>query len=332
MSKNPFFTIAIPTYNRAGMIKQTLESLRDQSFRDFEIIIGDNASTDETEEIVKMFSDLSIRYYKREKNIGPVANFNQLIEDSLGEVFVMHWDDDFLHKDFLGRAHQALAGRKDRVAYAAPHWHGSLGRGYVTDLQSPDGNEIRRLTYFLRDEIIEFEGVRAATKTLVSFPMVFPTTAVRLEELRKSGGYFQEFEFGGDVITMARVLSQGKVAYDARVGGYTRIHGNNSSLNQDKEWKKKCHRNKIQAIIDYFEKSKIDWKFHLKAELRQMTEGRILMELKVLTGNQSHTELIAFIYHSLKEQTNKSGFRFLRKLVSRIGIKNSFYLWKCIGS
>ena len=330
MSLNPFFTIAIPTFNRAGMLKQALESLRDQSFRDFEIVIGDNGSTDDTATVVAEFSDLPICYRRRLENLGPVANFNQLIQEAKGEFFVLHWDDDFLHRDFLLRAYQVLNGRADRVAYATPHWHGRLGSGYVTDLQSSDSQEISELTYFLRDEVIEISGERAAVKTLVSFPMVFPTTAVRLSALRESGGYFQEFEFGGDVVTMARVLSRGKVVYDARVGGYTRIHGGNSSLNQNKEWKKQCHRNKIQAIVDYFEKSKIDWKTHLRAELRQMGEGRILMELKVLTGNRSHRELISVIYQVLHEQAQRKGARFLRKLISRIGLKNSIYLWKCI--
>lgn len=330
MSLNPFFTIAIPTYNRAGMLKQALESLRQQSFRDFEIVIGDNGSTDDTATVVAEFLELPIHYHRRLENLGPVANFNQLIQEAKGEFFVLHWDDDFLHRDFLSRAHQALSGNKERVAYATPHWHGRLGSGYVTDLQSSDSQQISELTYFLRDEVVEFDGPRAAVKTLVSFPMVFPTTAVRLSSLRESGGYFQDFEFGGDVVTMARVLSRGKVAYDGRVGGYTRIHGNNSSLNQPKEWKKQCHQNKIQAIVDYFEQSKIDWKTHLRAELRQMGEGRILMELKVLTGNRCHRGLISVIYQVLREQTQRDGIRFLRKLVSRIGLKNSIYLWKCL--
>jgi hypothetical protein len=160
--------------------------------------------------------------------------------------------------------------------------------------------------------------------------MVFPTTVIRLSSLRKAGGYFREFEFGGDVVTMARVLSMGKVAYDARVGGYTRIHGNNSSLNQDKSWKKLCHRNKIQAIIDFFETDKISWKELLQKELAQMTEGRILMELKVLTGNECNRSLIKEVYQGLKQKSGRSGIKFLRKLISRIGFKNAFYLWKCL--
>ncbi|MES2308280.1 MAG: glycosyltransferase [Verrucomicrobiota bacterium] len=330
MSTPPFFTVAIPTYNRKEMLRLALESLRNQSFRDFEILIGDNRSTDGTEEMVKTFPDLPIRYSRRTENKGPVPNFNQLIQEARGEVFVMHWDDDFLHKDFLARAHEALKDRSDRVAYATPHWHGSLGNGYVTDLQSPDGNQIEELTYFLRDEIIEFEGERAATKMLVSFPMVFPTTAVRLKALKESGGYFQDFEFGGDVVTMARVLSRGKVAYDARVGGYTRIHGKNSSLNQGKVWKKQCHRQKIQAIIDFLELKKIDWRNHLRHELLQMSEGRILMEMRVLTGNRCSADLLRVLFEGLQGKSSKRGFSFWRKLVSRIGIKNTLYLCRSI--
>lgn len=327
---SPYFTIAIPTYNRCEMLEQALESLRHQSFKDFEILIGDNGSTDRTKVVVEHFKDLPIRYDQREINHGAVENFNQLIQDAKGRFLVMHWDDDFLHQDFLMRAHHALKDREDRVAYAAPHWHGPLGNGYITDLQTSAKTDFKSQTYFLRDELTEFEGHRAAVKTLISFPMVFPTTAVRIQTLKAVGGYFQEFEFGGDVVTIARILSQGKVAYDARMGGYTRIHGGNSSLNQNKKWKKQCHRDKIQAILDYFKEERIDWRKHLRDELAQMTEGRIFMELKVLCKNQCNPFLLREIYERLKTVSSRRGFSFWRKLVSRIGFKNSLYLWKCV--
>ncbi len=59
-----FFSIVVPTYNRASLIEQTIYSLLNQSFNDFEIIVVDDGSTDDTEVIVKNISSNKISYYK----------------------------------------------------------------------------------------------------------------------------------------------------------------------------------------------------------------------------------------------------------------------------
>ena len=55
--KNPFFSIVIPTRNRADTLKYTIKTILNQDFQDYEIIICNNNSVDDTEEIVKKFSD-----------------------------------------------------------------------------------------------------------------------------------------------------------------------------------------------------------------------------------------------------------------------------------
>ena len=77
---NTLVTIAIPTYNRAdNYLKQALSSALVQTYRNIEIIVSDNCSTDNTESVVKNFKDSRIRYFKQKKNIGPYKNFNFLL-------------------------------------------------------------------------------------------------------------------------------------------------------------------------------------------------------------------------------------------------------------
>ena len=67
---SPKVTIAIPTYNRAQLLKISMQSVLDQDYPDFRILVLDNASSDNTEEVVRSFSDTRITYHRNKKNVG----------------------------------------------------------------------------------------------------------------------------------------------------------------------------------------------------------------------------------------------------------------------
>ena len=80
----PFFTVAIPTYNRAHYLPYTLSCLLQQTFKDFEVIISDNASTDNTPEIVRQFGDRRIQYVRQPILKDPVENWYACAEMATG--------------------------------------------------------------------------------------------------------------------------------------------------------------------------------------------------------------------------------------------------------
>ena len=92
----PLFTVAIPTYNRADYLPDTLACLFRQTHEDFEVIISDNGSTDNTPEVVQRFQDKRIRYVRQTSNIGPAANWLFCAEQARTEWIVFNQDDDLL--------------------------------------------------------------------------------------------------------------------------------------------------------------------------------------------------------------------------------------------
>ena len=96
-------SIGLPTYNRAGTIQQTIDTLLAQTYRNFELIISDNASTDETEKICEEYAarDSRIRYIRQKENIGAAANFNFVLQEARGEYFMWACDDDLWEPDFI---------------------------------------------------------------------------------------------------------------------------------------------------------------------------------------------------------------------------------------
>lgn len=98
----PKVSVVIPTYNYGEFIGEAIESVLAQTFLDFELIIVDNSSTDNTEQIVKRhLSDKRIRYYKNASNIGFVRNFNKCLEYSKGAYIKFLMADDKFHPQLL---------------------------------------------------------------------------------------------------------------------------------------------------------------------------------------------------------------------------------------
>jgi glycosyltransferase involved in cell wall biosynthesis len=104
----PLVTIAIPTYNRANSyLRQAIECSVNQTYRNIEIIISDNCSTDNTKEVVKSFNNPRIRYFKQDKNIGMNNNENFCVQKAKGDFFLLLCDDDMIDHDLVDVCMQA---------------------------------------------------------------------------------------------------------------------------------------------------------------------------------------------------------------------------------
>jgi glycosyltransferase involved in cell wall biosynthesis len=110
-------TVAIPTYNRAALLREALESVLAQTHSNFRLVIGDNASTDNTADVVASYRDTRIEYVRSEHNIGMIANFNRLIGLTETEFLMLLPDDDLLYPDYLNSILEILQ-RNSRVGFA----------------------------------------------------------------------------------------------------------------------------------------------------------------------------------------------------------------------
>lgn len=91
----PFFSIIIPTYNRAHRLPKAIASILDQTFEDYELIIIDDASTDKTEELIKTYNDPRIHYIKNETNQERCNSRNTGIKAAKGEYICFLDSDDY---------------------------------------------------------------------------------------------------------------------------------------------------------------------------------------------------------------------------------------------
>lgn len=99
----PFVSICIPVYNRPELIKRALDSCINQTYKNIEIVVVDDASTDITPEVVKSYSakDMRVKFYRNEKNLGMVPNWLRTFELSSGDYVQHLGSDDQLSKNFV---------------------------------------------------------------------------------------------------------------------------------------------------------------------------------------------------------------------------------------
>lgn len=129
----PRLTVGLPVYNGARHLADSIEALRGQTYEDFELIISDNASTDETQEICRDFEarDSRVRYHRQPRNIGASGNHNFVVDHARGELFKWASHDDLYARDLLERCVDALDERPGVVL--AHSWTAMIDRtGEVT--------------------------------------------------------------------------------------------------------------------------------------------------------------------------------------------------------
>jgi glycosyltransferase involved in cell wall biosynthesis len=113
----PLVSIGLPVYNAGHLIRTALDSLLAQTYPNIELIISDNASTDETREICREYAarDVRIRLYRNQQNIGAAANFMRVFELSTGKYFMWAAHDDSWDASFVAVSVEKLEGHPEAV-------------------------------------------------------------------------------------------------------------------------------------------------------------------------------------------------------------------------
>lgn len=121
MQDYPRVSVGLPVYNSEDTILASLNALRDQSYSNLEIIVGDNASTDRTETICRRFADQEsrCRYFRLDSNEGAPNNFNFVFRQATGELFLWAAADDVLDLKFIEHGVRFLDANS-RVDLAVP--------------------------------------------------------------------------------------------------------------------------------------------------------------------------------------------------------------------
>jgi glycosyltransferase involved in cell wall biosynthesis len=215
------FSICIVTYNRAEMLAEALDTALKQTYQNFEIVIIDDQSIDDTYEVVKKYQSITqenkIRYFYNPNKGLPQAR-NLYIKNALGEYIFCLDDDDLLYQNILEVYAEKLKNNDLDVIYCNLSWlnveKNTINNIYITDDYTGQENQI------ISGQLID------------KYKIPQPSSCIRRSKLIEVGGYDEEFSRAQDFELWTRLAGVAKfskvedVLYKMR-----RNHGDNVSSN-----------------------------------------------------------------------------------------------------
>ncbi len=190
--QKPIITIGIPTFNSEKTLPKTIESVLNQTFKNFRVIISDNASTDSTSNISMKYveNDSRIKYIKQEKNIRLWPNFRFLLNSSKTKYFVWLSSDDFWEPTFLEKNIEVLESKKNFVCSVSEvDFYGKFTHRYQINDKFPKNTFVKP---FIGNTC---EKIKLLFKTPATIMYGIYHTDLLKKFFPKSSGWLHEYEF-----------------------------------------------------------------------------------------------------------------------------------------
>ena len=229
----PKITVCIPTYNRGHFLRESIQSVLDQTFSDFELLISDNASTDDTPEVVASFKDSRIRYYRQPANIGITPNWRFVVSMANTEFVAPLSDDDLYLPDHLAVALAVIDQYPEVAYYTSPaEYFGKNIVGFLRPLAIAD--TITPQIYFGPEQAVMFLGNDNPG------PMI--SMVCRKKALNDTLFWGNPDYLPQDLLIMTQLMVQGGFVFGNRVTSRFRLHDTNTSVNRQKiaKWRFNC--------------------------------------------------------------------------------------------
>lgn len=239
--ESPLVSVCVPTYRDARFLAQSLESIVRQTYPNLEILVGDDASPDNTAEVVGSFQDSRIRYLRNPVNLGQFENVNHLVSQCRGEYIAVYHSDDYYDPEIVRKEMTFLED------------HSEVGAVFALDQRVDDfGRIIGKMK--LMPEI----RVNMPLTFSEIFPILLrhrnrvfrtPTFMCRADILRAAGGFSSSYDIAGDLEMWLRI---NQLAPLAILDEYLMYYRRGSSQVSSSYERLRTHEDHFFVIMDQF--------------------------------------------------------------------------------
>lgn len=208
----PKISLCVPTYNRAALLRHCVSTLLNQTAANFEIVVVDNCSSDDTSVVVAEFSaDPRFRYHRNTTNIGPQRNWNKCVDVARGEYVAICHDDDFYAPTFAEEC-GAFLDAHPSVGFVHCGYH----------IANQEGEPIGAFRAYRTDQVLPSKG--AFLQFLAESHNVAFSCVMARRGAYAAAGPFRDGLICGDYDMWLRMAFHFDVGYRARLLVYSRTH------------------------------------------------------------------------------------------------------------
>lgn len=190
---NPKISVIMPVYNGDKYLKESIGSILEQDFKDFEFIIIDDGSVDKTKDILKSISDRRLVLIENKRNMGVSKSINKGLKIARGEYIARCDADDIYRKDRFKKQNDFLDRNKEYVVVGS-------NASIIDDL----GN-------FVKEDCMPETDQQIRKTILIRNPMFHPSVMIRRSIINKLGGYRDIFNGAEDYDLWFRMLKCGNL-------------------------------------------------------------------------------------------------------------------------
>lgn len=220
----PLVSVIVPNYNHAPYLKQRLDSIIGQTFQDIEIILLDDASTDESLTVLNQYEGTNIQKHFNKKNSGsPFKQWNKGVALASGKYIWLAESDDYCEKIILEKLVEALEADEKRVL--------AFAQTTLVDEKGRDINSFQENYRFLFqtdrwESNFEADGREECKNYFLTYNTIPNASGVliRRDAYNAAGGAPENFRLNGDWMLYTRILLQGKFYFCADHLNYFRVH------------------------------------------------------------------------------------------------------------
>lgn len=293
----PFFSIAVTTYDRRDLLKQTLESITSQTFSDFEVIIGNDNHQEPLSAGLLGIADPRIRLVNNPQNLGELENMNSLLRMSRGRYFTWQSDDDLYAPDFLEAVHSAL------VKFDFP-------RCVFTSYKTIDGTSARRVakSFSGQQQLLSFSGRQFLRMYLSGKLKAMGCTGVMdIEYIRQMGGVKRlsesPFALYAEYVLLLHAGLQENIAYiNAPLVFYRDHEGSWGCTSRDVDEFKQAGQNLVHHSVTVFKRPELRDHFYQNlSSILELPLSVLVSKLAARDGRVNKHEVMAYLL-SLREQ------------------------------
>lgn len=222
--KSPLVSVVVPNYNHAAYLEQRLDSVFGQTFTDVEVIILDDASTDNSREVIQQYTVYSrVQVSFNTDNSGsPFVQWNKGVRFARGKYIWIAESDDWADSHLL----EILVGRLKSdpsavLAYCQSNLIDENGQvKFIMEVSRAGINPLRWRSDYVNDGRQECRQYMVLANTIANASAV----VFRRDAYQKIGGADESYQINGDWVTWARMIMLGRVIFVAQPLNYYRLH------------------------------------------------------------------------------------------------------------